>query len=606
MTMKNSLKCLIVMLIVSFISGKSFSQPLSFTIDSISFSSLQLDGGKTVMEIADINQDGNLDLFSIGDHGSPFINTSQHGISLWFGNGTGTGWTLYQTGDFGYGGISAGDLNNDGLMDVAYGMHHDYSSTDFGDQLLEAALGDGTGFNWTPWDDSLATAGETYGMFGTDMGDVDNDGLLDIGSTSFGCCAGYHVYKNLGTGVWQHLYGYVGNNASDQFLFGDMNHDGLLDFATTHEYGTPFFGDGTGNFVNKHLNLPVQPIFGFYDIALGDVNNDGAHDLAFTQNIGVFVYRFDTTSQQWVNISGTLPSTGFHSGVNLYDVNNDGFLDVIASAGNTVKIWTGNGGTSWTLTNTIPVSNMDYARDMAVADVNHDGKPEIFLWGQFPTGLFNYRNKLIMLRDTSAVNVLNIYALNPVGYECLPNGSVQFIHWNSSVPANNSSSVTLEFSSTGAGGAWTLIAAGIPNNGTYQWTVPGAIQSANCFIRYILTDSVTQQTDTALTSNPFNIGCLLNTGIGQWSVGNGQLNVFPNPANESLTLTLPSFDGGIAITQNLQINIFDLFGREVLQSSVVSGLLSFKINVSGLQNGLYFIQLNFPKAESFRAKFIKQ
>ena len=58
-----------------------------------------------------------------------------------------------------------------------------------------------------------------------------------------------------------------GGNASERFLFGDMNHDGNLDFATTRENGTPFFGDGTGNFVNCHLNLPVQAVLGFTDIS---------------------------------------------------------------------------------------------------------------------------------------------------------------------------------------------------------------------------------------------------------------------------------------------------------------------------------------------------
>jgi hypothetical protein len=46
-----------------------------------------------------------------------------------------------------------------------------------------------------------------------------------------------------------------------------MNHDGNLDFATTCENGTPFFGDGTGNFVDCHLNLPVQAVLGFTDIS---------------------------------------------------------------------------------------------------------------------------------------------------------------------------------------------------------------------------------------------------------------------------------------------------------------------------------------------------
>src|SRR4030095_11100107 len=169
----------------------------SYTLDSNAFNAIQLDGGMVEMQFSDINSDGNVDLLTVGDHGSPFINTNQEGIMVFFGNGTGSGWTLSKTGDLGYGGIAVGDVNNDGFKDVAYGIHHNYSSTDFGDQLL---------------------------------GDVNNDGLLDICSGSFGCCAGTHVYLNLGTGTWQHSFGYINGNTMHYVQFGDLNHDGNLYF----------------------------------------------------------------------------------------------------------------------------------------------------------------------------------------------------------------------------------------------------------------------------------------------------------------------------------------------------------------------------------------
>ena len=147
-----------LVLFYAFRFGSSLPS-ISYVESSSGLQSIALDGGRTEIEMADINDDGNIDLLSIGDHGNPFVNTQEHGIMVWFGNGTAANWTLFQNGNFGYGGIAIGDVDNDGKLDVGYGMHHNYSSSDFGNQLLEVALGDGSGQNWTPWDDSLATRG---------------------------------------------------------------------------------------------------------------------------------------------------------------------------------------------------------------------------------------------------------------------------------------------------------------------------------------------------------------------------------------------------------------------------------------------------------------
>ncbi|GAG90006.1 unnamed protein product, partial [marine sediment metagenome] len=108
------------------------------------------EGGRTELELADINNDGHLDVICVGDHGSPYINSPQHGIMVWLGNGVDS-WSVIQEGNFGYGGIEAGDLNLDGYLDVVWGIHHDYGSGGFGDTLIGAALGDGTASNWIPW-----------------------------------------------------------------------------------------------------------------------------------------------------------------------------------------------------------------------------------------------------------------------------------------------------------------------------------------------------------------------------------------------------------------------------------------------------------------------
>ena len=159
-----------------------FNSPnlLTYIESSSGLQTVALEDGRSELEFADINNDGYKDLLTVGDHGNPNVNSQEHGIMVYFGNGTGANWNVFQNGTFGYGGIAIGDVNNDGKQDVGYGIHHNYSGGDLGDQIFEVALGDGTGMNWVAWDDSLATHGETWGMFATDFADVDNDGKLEL------------------------------------------------------------------------------------------------------------------------------------------------------------------------------------------------------------------------------------------------------------------------------------------------------------------------------------------------------------------------------------------------------------------------------------------
>ena len=230
-----------------------------------------MEGGGTELEMGDVDGDGRLDLVSIGDHGSPYVNSDQHGVMVWFGDGAGS-WSVVMVGEFGYGGVALGDVNGDGLVDVGYGMHHNYSGVDLGDQLLEVALGDGSGMSWTPWDDGLATNGEDWGMFSTDFADVDNDGDLDVGSNSFGCCAGVHVYLNQGDGTWAQSFGFVGGNSADEIVFGDINGDGNADLAVSQQYGTVYLGDGAGGFALDDGNLPAGGSSGGRGSSSGDAN----------------------------------------------------------------------------------------------------------------------------------------------------------------------------------------------------------------------------------------------------------------------------------------------------------------------------------------------
>ncbi len=465
------------------------SPALEYVESSYGLGIPQWEGGRTEIEMADLNLDGKVDLISIGDHGNPYIGTDEHGVMIYFGNGEGR-FSLLQNGNFGYGGIAVGDVNGDGLPDIGYAMHHNYSSNDFGDQLIEVALGDGTGQNWTPWDDNLASAGETYGMFATDFGDVDNDGDLDLAATSFGSGNPLQVYLNDGDGTWTHSQAVTpGPNNNMHVFCGDINRDGNLDLVSSYQGASVFFGYGNGQFYNAEYNLPAGGTYGHNGLSLGDVDNDGGMDLAYTWNGGVQVWVFDEATTSWVGYSGSLPATGDYLMTQLWDMNADGFCDVAAAGGGRVTVWTGDGAGGWTGAATYVIENdpdCTFEAFRVGGDVDHSGFPDIVHLTEEGSWINAY-NHLRFYKETSTPTALTILPLFPQGGELFKGGSVRFTNWISAVPAGAASTVLVELSTSGPAGPWSMMGQDLPDNGRLQWTIPPGITSSNCYLRYTVT-----------------------------------------------------------------------------------------------------------------------
>jgi hypothetical protein len=368
------------------------------------------------MAIADLNKDGQPDIVSLGDHGNPNVNTQEHGLMVWFGDGAG-GWNLVQNGSFGYGGVCVGDANNDGLLDIGYAMHHNGGSGDFGDQLIEVSLGDGTGRAWTPWDDGLATDGETYGMFGVVFTDFDNDGDLDLVANSFGCCNGLHAYRNNRDGTWTPVWRSGSGNGTEDIASGDVNNDGFSDVAAGYQTATVWLGDGTGRFVAADGNLPNGGSLGRRGPSLGDVNDDGRDDLAFaTPSGGVQVWLWGD-SARWQNASAGLPSNGPFEATQLRDMNADGEMDVVAMGNGSLAVWTGNGAGAWSNAALVSLPPPGYYSAFArPADLDHNGLPDLALVSESGSG-FSTQNHPHVFREADAPSVLSVTSVTPRGGE---------------------------------------------------------------------------------------------------------------------------------------------------------------------------------------------
>ncbi len=217
------------------------------------------------------------------------------------------------------------------------------------------------------------------------VGDFNGDGKLDAlvtdGSTSLRLMLGN------GNGTFtEHDVSAPASSTPGPIKAADLNGDGKLDavFGSGQGDFAPVVLLNTGNDVNGVPQFTVTtyaPVYcGLRSVTVGDLNGDGHPDF-IVGNCGgslvVYLNNGDGTFTQTTQSLGLLPGAGGPSvgpGV-IADVNGDGKADyVVASNQNhATNVFFGNGdGTLQT-----PVVIPSFGLFLAVADVNHDGKPDL-------------------------------------------------------------------------------------------------------------------------------------------------------------------------------------------------------------------------------------
>jgi hypothetical protein len=250
---------------------------------------------------------------------------------------TGKGFRRVQLTDRYYSeGITAGDFNHDGKMDIVAGPYY-YPGPDFQ-----------TGVEiYAPRTYSIGSANQAGGYtdsFILYAYDFNNDGWTDVLKVNY-CCAeekpGVYLYINPKTDSrhWDE-YKVVDTNDSETTAFGDVDGDGKPELIITVGrdpnravgYSKPDWADATKPWTFH----PVAPkgSYGGHAVGLGDVNGDGRTDIL--------------VGTAWIQ----QPAAGAESGLwevhpapfgrgndpfvrgadmFLYDVNGDGLPDVITS-----------------------------------------------------------------------------------------------------------------------------------------------------------------------------------------------------------------------------------------------------------------------------------
>lgn len=310
----------------------------------------------------DLNQDNLVDLVvSGGDDGTDVPDTA------WVDDGSGTFVqdTAFPGGSFTTAGLTPGDFDNDGRLDlirIQVESSHNPGVFPSDALLLNTAGGwvESAAFAANPWNDT------TDDVSAYAAGDVDNDGDLDLFAARFGL--DNRLLRNDGGGVFTDVTasdvvpstGGTGTKTDDSFdaVLADFDMDGWLDCIVLNTYfsftpadsGDLYYNDGTGQLIENNnsgaeSDLPDDGFRISVDVADLDADGDldvyfGGHDLFAGTNQVLLINQGgaqvgplgDLERESWFD-----PPPFITSDTELFDMDADGDLEVLQIAAGVVS-----------------------------------------------------------------------------------------------------------------------------------------------------------------------------------------------------------------------------------------------------------------------------
>jgi hypothetical protein len=259
-----------------------------------------------------------------GNYPSLFMNS--HGSSLFALRGLSyLSWADYSPGlpaSFGGKALDIGDINNDGLLDIIATMDIYISVQKHTVVFIQTLQG------WTPVKDNLPP--DAFGSR-IRLADFNNDGLLDMAMT-LSSSVENHVYQGDGGRSWRPVTGLPRYSYILDIDVADINSDGYDDLLMVYFPKGPSFNEpavflGSGEGFRK---LPADfPPDNYSIITAGFIDCDNRMDLVFGTPQGIEIYLQKEGGSFKRALSIETPSSPRF--LKLRDMNEDGSEDIVAS-----------------------------------------------------------------------------------------------------------------------------------------------------------------------------------------------------------------------------------------------------------------------------------
>jgi hypothetical protein len=240
-----------------------------------------------------------------------------------------------------------------------------------------------TGFcSWENASDGLLPVGE-FSSRALATGDINHDGLTDIAAISDNFYARpktIRAFTGNGNFQWTDVSnGFPDMISGDHISLADINGDGYLDILVDNSNQSAnsviWFGNSSGTWIDAGSNLPNGLYF-----AVTPFHN-GFLCFLFNETFSGGPLLFMLNNGSWNLLTETgLPDSSYISAIAVVDLDRDGTEDIILGDNSTMtlRIFSGTGEFRFNETLSLPLpSDQGNIWNITVSDVNMDSKPDI-------------------------------------------------------------------------------------------------------------------------------------------------------------------------------------------------------------------------------------